>query len=233
MSSSERFRPDLVAGVRTAGPILVGILPFALVTGITAIGAGLTIGEAIGMSLVVFAGASQLAAIDLIGSNAPFLVVVGTAVVINVRMVMYSASLAPYLQACSLRMRGVAAYVLTDQAYAASVAEYETNDGRARLPYYLGIAFSLWVVWQIGTALGAVLGAGVPDALGLEFALPLVFLALLLPAMKDTGTTAAGLVGGAVALAVATVGVPLNLDLPIAAASGVAAGVVVDAWGET
>ena len=81
--------------------------------------------------------------------------------------------------------------------------------------------------------IAAVLGAGVPDALGLEFALPLVFLALLLPAMKDTGTTAAGLVGGAVALAVATVGVPLNLDLPIAAASGVAAGVVVDAWGET
>jgi 4-azaleucine resistance transporter AzlC len=230
MMPSERLHPDLVAGVRTAGPILVGILPFALVTGISAIGAGLTVGEAIGMSLVVFAGASQLAAIDLIGSNAPFLVVVGTAVVINVRMVMYSASLAPYLRGCSLRMRGVAAYALTDQAYAASVAEYETNGKRDRLPYYLGIAFSIWVVWQIGTALGAVLGAGVPDALGLEFALPLVFLALLLPAMKDAGTTAAGLVGGAVALAVVAVGVPLNLDLPIAAASGVAAGVVVDTW---
>lgn len=231
MSSSEWLHRDLVAGVRAAGPILVGILPFALVTGITAISAGLTIGEAVGMSVIVFAGASQLAAIDLIGSNAPFLVVVGTAVVINVRMVMYSASIAPYLRECTLRMRGVAAYVLTDQAYAASVAEYETNDGRSRLPYYLGIAFSLWVVWQIGTALGAVLGAGVPDALGLEFALPLVFLALLLPAMKDAGTTAAGLVGGTVALAVATVGVPLNLDLPIAAASGVAAGLLVDMWG--
>ena len=232
MSSSEWLHRDLVAGVRAAGPILVGILPFALVTGITAISAGLTIGEAVGMSVIVFAGASQLAAIDLIGSNAPFLVVVGTAVVINVRMVMYSASIAPYLRECTLRMRGVAAYVLTDQAYAASVAEYETNDGRSRLPYYLGIAFSLWVVWQIGTALGAVLGAGVPDALGLEFALPLVFLALLLPAMKDAGTTAAGLVGGTVALAVATVGVPLNLDLPIAAASGVAAGLLVDIRGD-
>lgn len=232
MSSSEWLHRDLVAGVRAAGPILVGILPFALVTGITAISAGLTIGEAVGMSVIVFAGASQLAAIDLIGSNAPFLVVVGTAVVINVRMVMYSASLAPYLRECTLRMRGVAAYVLTDQAYAASVAEYETNDGRDRLAYYLGIAFSLWVVWQIGTALGAVLGAGVPDALGLEFALPLVFLALLLPAMKDAGTTAAGLVGGTVALAVATVGVPLNLDLPIAAASGIVAGILVDTWGE-
>ena len=232
MSSSEWLHRDLVAGVRAAGPILVGILPFALVTGITAISAGLTIGEAVGMSVIVFAGASQLAAIDLIGSNAPFLVVVGTAVVINVRMVMYSASLAPYLRECTLRMRGVAAYVLTDQAYAASVAEYETNDGRDRLAYYLGIAFSLWVVWQIGTALGAVLGAGVPDALGLEFALPLVFLALLLPAMKDAGTTAAGLVGGTVALAVATVGVPLNLDLPIAAASGIVAGILADMWGE-
>lgn len=232
MSSSEWLHRDLVAGVRAAGPILVGILPFALVTGITAISAGLTIGEAVGMSVIVFAGASQLAAIDLIGSNAPFLVVVGTAVVINVRMVMYSASLAPYLRECTLRMRGVAAYVLTDQAYAASVAEYETNDGRDRLAYYLGIAFSLWVVWQIGTALGAVLGAGIPDALGLEFALPLVFLALLLPAMKDAGTTAAGLVGGTVALVVATVGVPLNLDLPIAAASGIVAGILVDTWGK-
>ena len=232
MASLERFHPDLVAGVRTAGPILVGILPFALVTGIAAIGAGLTVGEAVGMSVVVFAGASQLAAIDLLGSNAPFLVVVGTAVVINVRMVMYSASIAPYLQACSLRARGLAAYVLTDQAYAAAVAEYETNGDRARLPYYLGVALPIWVVWQLGTALGAALGAGVPDALGLEFALPLVFLALLLPAMKDRGTTAAGLVGGAVALAVATVGVPLNLDLPIAAVSGVAAGVLVDARGK-
>jgi len=228
MALSERVHPDLVAGIRVAGPIVVGIVPFALITGITATGAGLTVPEAVGMSVIVFAGASQLAAIDLIGSDAPFVVVVATAVVINTRMLMYSASIAPHFQAYALRLRGLAAYVLTDQAYAASIAEYRTNDGRDRIRYYMGIAASLWVVWQVGTVAGAALGASVPPALGLEFALPLVFLALLVPAMKDAGTTTAGIVAGTVALAVATIGVPLNLDLPIAAVAGVASGLVVD-----
>ena len=224
----ERLHPDLLAGIRAAGPIVVGIAPFALITGITAVGAGLTVGEIVGMSVIVFAGASQLAAIDLIGSNAPFVVVVATAVVINARMMMYSASIAPYLQAYALRVRGLAAYVLTDQAYAVSVAEYETQDRRDRIRYYLGIALALWVVWQVGTVAGAVLGASVPDVLGLDFALPLVFLALLVPAMKDRGTTTAGVVSGGVVLGVATIGVPLNLDLPIAAVVGVLAGLSVD-----
>ena len=229
MGLRDRLHPDLLAGVRAAGPIVLGIVPFSLITGITAVGAGMTIPEAVGMSVIVFAGASQLAAIDLVGSNAPFLVVVATAVVINGRMLMYSASIAPYFQSFGLRVRGLVAYVLTDQAYAMSVAEYESDGRRDRLRYYLGVALTLWIVWQVGTAVGAVLGAGVPDALGLEFALPLVFLALLVPAMKDRGTTTAALVAGTVALLVATVGVPLNLDLPIAAVAGVVAGAAVDA----
>lgn len=231
MSVRGRLHPDLLAGVRAAGPVVLGVIPFALVAGITAISAGLTVPEAVGMSVLVFAGAAQLAAIDLIGSNAPFAVVVATAVVINVRMLMYSASIAPYFQSFSARLRAILAYVLTDQAYAMSVAEYERNDERSRLWYYTGIGFTLWVVWQIGTLAGAVLGAGVPDALGLDFALPLVFLALLLPAIKDRGTTTAALAAGAVALAATAAGVPLSLDLPLAAVVGVLAGLAVDTWG--
>ena len=222
--------PDLLAGIRVSGPILLGIIPFALVAGISAANAGMTIIEAVGMSVFVFAGASQLAAIDLIDSNAPFVVVVATAVIINVRMLMYSASIAPYFQAFSTRVRALLAYVLTDQAYAMSVAEYERTPDRNRLWYYTGIGFTLWIVWQLGTFVGAVVGAGVPEALGLEFALPLVFLALLVPAMKDRGTTTAAIVAGAVGLGAAVAGVPLSLDLPIAAVSGILAGVTVDAW---
>ncbi|MGM0604357.1 MAG: AzlC family ABC transporter permease [Halobacteriota archaeon] len=229
MALRERLHPDFIAGVRVAVPIILGIIPFALVAGITAVGAGLSILEAVGMSVIVFAGASQLAAIDLIGSNASFVVVVATAVVINVRMMMYSASIAPYFQRFSLRLRSLLAYVLTDQAYAMSVAEYATNDDRHRMWYYFGIGATLWVVWQIGTVVGAVIGAGVPDSLGLDFALPLVFLALLVPAMKDSATTAAAIVAGVVAVAVVTIGVPLNLDLPIAAIAGILAGLGVDA----
>lgn len=231
MTVRERLHPDLLAGIRAAGPIVLGIVPFALVAGITAVGAGMTVAEAVGMSVLVFAGASQLAAIDLIGSNAPFAVVVATAVVINVRMLMYSASIAPYFQPFSTRLRALLAYVLTDQAYAMSIAEYERTDERSRLWYYVGIAATLWVVWQVGTLVGAVVGRGIPASLGLEFALPLVFLALLVPAMKDRATTTAGLLSGGVALGATAIGVPLGLDLPIAALTGILAGLAVDAWG--
>lgn len=218
---------DLVAGVRDVIPLMLGIVPFALVAGIAAVDAGLTLAEAVGLSVIVFAGASQLAAIDLLGANAPLAVVIGTAAVINLRMVMYSASIAPHFADYARRTRAALAYLLTDQAYALSVAEYERNDGRSRWRYYLGAAASLWVVWQIGTVVGVVVGAGVPDAWGLTFAVPLVFLALLVPAMKNRPTTAAGLAGGAVAVVAA--GLPLNLGLLVGAVSGIVVGLLTEA----
>ena len=217
---------DLWAGVRDVSPLMLGIVPFALVAGIAAVDAGLGLAEAVGMSVIVFAGASQLAALDLLGSNAPLAVVVGTAVVINVRMVMYSASIAPYFAEYGRRLRAGLAYVLTDQAYALSVAEFEENSARSRWRYYLGAAASLWVVWQIGTVVGVVVGAGVPDAWGLTFAVPLVFLALLVPAMKDRPTTAAGVAAGAVAVVAA--GLPLNLGLLVGAVTGIAVGLATE-----
>ena len=220
---------DLLAGVRDVSPLLLGIAPFALVAGIAAVDAGLGLAEAVGMSVIVFAGASQLAALELLGENAPLAVVVGTAVVINLRMLMYSASIAPHFAEYGRRLRAGLAYLLTDQAYALSVAEFDEDPDRSRWCYYLGAAASLWVVWQIGTVAGVVLGAGVPDAWGLTFAVPLVFLALLVPAMKDRPTTVAGVAGGAVAVVAA--GLPLNLGLLVGALSGVAAGLVTEVTG--
>jgi len=218
---------DLWAGVRDVSPLMLGIVPFALVAGIAAVDAGLGLAEAVGMSVIVFAGASQLAALELLGSNAPLAVVIGTAAVINLRMVMYSASIAPYFADYGRRLRAGLAYVLTDQAYALSIAEYEENPERSRWRYYLGAAASLWVVWQIGTVAGVVVGAGVPEAWGLTFAVPLVFLALLVPAMKDRPTTAAGVSAGAVAVVAA--GLPLNLGLLVGAITGVAVGLATGA----
>jgi len=218
---------DLLAGVRDVSPLMLGIVPFALVAGIATVDAGLGLGEAVGLSVIVFAGASQLAALDLIGAGAPLAVVVGTAVVINLRMVMYSASIAPHFARYARGVRAALAYFLTDQAYALSVAEFGTNDDRSRALYYLGAAVSLWIVWQIGTVVGVVVGAGVPDAWGLTFAVPLVFLALLVPAMKDRPTTAAGVTGGAVAVVAA--GLPLNLGLLVGAVTGIVVGLLTEA----
>lgn len=224
------FDSDVWAGVRDVSPLLLGIAPFALVAGIAAVNAGLGLAEAVGMSVIVFAGASQLAAIELIGANAPLAVVIGTAVVINVRMVMYSASIAPHFADYGRKLRAGLAYVLTDQAYALSVAEFEANPERSRWRYYVGAAAALWVVWQVGTVVGVVVGAGVPDAWGLTFAVPLVFLALLVPTMKDRPTTAAGVGGGAIAVAAA--GLPLNLGLLVGAVSGIVVGLLTEVFGE-
>ncbi|WP_418279998.1 AzlC family ABC transporter permease [Halorubrum sp. DTA98] len=217
---------DFRAGVRDASPLLLGIAPFALVAGIASVEAGLTLTQAVGMSVIVFAGASQLAALDLIGGNAPLAVVVGTAVVINLRMLMYSASIATHFARYRRRTRAALAYLLTDQAYALSVAEFADDERRDRRWYYVGAGGAIWAVWVVGTVVGVVVGTGVPESLGLTFAIPLVFLALLVPAMKDRPTTAAAAVGGAVTVAVA--GLPYNLALPIGASVGVVAGLIAE-----
>ncbi|WP_430503920.1 AzlC family ABC transporter permease [Haloparvum sp. PAK95] len=219
---------DLRDGIRDALPLHLGIVPFALVAGIAAIDAGLTPVQALGTSVVVFAGASQLAALELIGENAPLVVIVGTAVVINLRMLMYSASIAPYFAKYRQRTRAVLAYLLTDQAYALSIAEYRNAEtDREPWRYYFGIAASLWVVWVIGTVAGIGLGAGIPDSWGLSFAVPLVFVAILVPAMKGRPQTVAAIVGGGVALLAASL--PLNLGLLAGAVAGILAGTLWEA----
>ncbi|MFB6224168.1 MAG: AzlC family ABC transporter permease [Haloarcula sp.] len=213
-------------GVRDVAPLLLGIVPFGLVAGIAAVNAGVGLPGAVGLSVVVFAGASQLAMLELLGQNAPLSVVVATAVVINLRLLMYSASIAPYFRTFTDRWKAVLAYVLTDQAYALSVASYRSDRETDRKWYYLGVAVTLWVVWQVATVAGALLGTGVPDAWGLEFAIPLVFLAILVPAIEDRSTGVAAVVGGTVAVVGA--GFPLNLGLLVASGVGITAGVLTE-----
>lgn len=218
-------RADFLEGVRTVAPVLLGVVPFGLVAGATAVDAGLTLAQAVGLSVVVFAGASQLAAIDLLGSGSPLPVVVATILVINLRMTMYSASIAPHLQSVAARVRGLLAYLLTDQAYALSVTRFR-GGGVSKPAFYLGTAVPLWVVWQICTVAGVVVGANVPPWLPLGFAVPLTFLALLVPAMEDAPSVVAAVVGGGVATLGA--GIPFELGLMVGATLGVLSGFVFE-----
>jgi predicted branched-subunit amino acid permease len=228
------------AGVRASLPLLVGIVPFGLVAGVAAVDAGLSPAAALGMSVVIFAGAAQLAVVDLLRSDTSLAVVVLTGVVINLRMLMYSASIAPYFQRYRSRWKAVLAYFLTDQAYAVAIARYQDGDDEetdgggdesegvagTRDRFYLGVAATIWAVWVVSTAVGVGLGRGLPDAWGLEFAVPLVFLALLVPRIEDGPTAAAGVGAGVVALGGS--GLPYELGLPLAALVGVAVGLAVE-----
>lgn len=213
-------------------PIVAGIIPFGLVAGAAAVDAGLGIEGGMALSLLVFAGASQLAAIDLLARDAPLLIVLLTVGVINLRMAMYSASLAPRLADVPLLRRLAAAYFLVDQAYALTIMRIDRDPSRPhRLAYFFGVAAPLWVNWQIMTGIGAAVGSTIPDWLPLEATIPLVFLAMLVPAITDRATLAAAVVSGSVATL--AVGLPNNTGLLVGAFSGIAAGTLVALRGAT
>jgi predicted branched-subunit amino acid permease len=213
-------------GVRDVVPVMVGIIPFALVAGAAPVAAGLGIEGALTLSTVVFAGASQLATIDLLARDAPLLVIVLTVAVINLRFSMYSAALAPLFSDESRPRRLLASYLLVDQPFALTVARSQRPVAADHhLAYYLGNCIPLWVDWVLMTAVGGLVGATIPDWLPLSATIPLVFLALLVPAMTDRPTIAAGVVSGV--LATLFDGLPFNLGLLVGAASGIAAGTAV------
>lgn len=212
-------------GVRAILPILLGIVPFALIAGIGAANAGLTAAEGMGMSGILFAGAAQLVVLQLYVENTPALVVIFTAFIVNLRFMIYSASLAPHLKKASTVAKSVLAYMLTDQAYAVSIMEFDQNAEREHKAwFYFGTAFTIWVVWQACNALGIFLGAAVPAAWGLDFAIPLTFLALLVPALKDRPAIWAALSAGFIATVFFNL--RFNFGLPLAVFSGIAVGML-------
>jgi 4-azaleucine resistance transporter AzlC len=215
------------AGVRAEFPLLVGVFPFGLIYGALALGAGLSPAAAQMMSSIVFAGSSQFVAAQLIHEAAPGVVIVLTIAVVNLRHMLYSASMAPYLKDLSMRWKVLLAYLLTDEAYAATIIHYEEQ--RLTLVshwFFLGAGLSLWVTWQVSTAAGIFLGAAIPAAWPLDFALPLTFIAMVTPMLKDRPVAAAAISAGVVALL--AYGLPYKLGLILAALVGILIGTLLE-----
>lgn len=228
MSQPERDeRSAFIDGVSGVLPLLVGVVPFGLIFGVTAAGSDVGGGLGYATSLIIFAGAAQLATVQLITDGAAAAVVIATALVINARHFMYSAALAPHFRELSPADRLLMPYVLTDQAFAVSISRYEAAlDPAYKRWFYVGAGMGLWTTWQLTTLIGVVLGATVPESWSLDFAIPLVFLALLVPTLRDRPSVVAAVVGGTVA--VVANGVEYNLGLIIGALSGIAAGVIAE-----
>jgi predicted branched-subunit amino acid permease len=146
------------------------------------------------MSIIIFAGTSPLATLELFGQHAPIVIIVLTGLI-------YSASLAPHFKGLSVLWKGPLAYLLADQAYAVSIVSYNKglNKGVQHW-YFLGAALTVRVVWLCGTAAGAFLGAQIPASWSLDFTIPLSFLSLLLPSIKDKPSVIAAISAGTIAL---------------------------------
>ncbi len=222
-------RQDWIDGARAMLPLLPGAVPFGMIAGVVASNAGLDALAGIGQSIVVFAGAAQLASTQLIADAAPVFVVILTGLVINLRFAMYSAALAGHLSALPRWRRWLAAYLMTDQSYALSVLRYTARPQMslaAKFAFYMGGAIPMWTVWLAATAAGYFLGNRIPASWSLDFFVPLSFLALIVPSIADRANAAAALTGGAAAIIAWSL--PFNLGLFLAALAGIAAGYAVE-----
>ena len=225
---------DLRAGAAAVAPMMVGVVPFGLVAGATPAQHKLGAAAAIGFSTIVFAGASQLAAMDVLIRGGSAAVAIAAAWTINLRMLLYSASLAPFLAGEPRRRRLLVAYLLTDQAYAVSITRWAgaepDADPHNMVAYYLGAGVFLWGVWQVSTIVGALAGAALPKDLPLDFAIPLVFLVLLVPAITTRPAAVAALAGGIAAVLAAELGAG-NAYIIVGAATGIVAGALAEGRG--
>ena len=210
-------------GVRAELPLLIGVFPFGMIYGALALNAGLSTFASQMMSSIVFAGSSQFVTAQLVHDSAPGFVIVLTIAVINLRHMLYSASLAPYLKDLSFKWKALLSYLLTDEAYAPGILKYE-KEGITHFSHWflLGAGFSLWFIWQVSTALGIFIGAEMPKDWPLDFALPLTFIAMVVPILKKRPLIAAALSAGVVALL--AFHLPFKLGLILAALIGITVG---------
>jgi 4-azaleucine resistance transporter AzlC len=223
-------RSEFLAGVSAELPLLLGVMPFGMIYGALALGAGVPAGTAQAMSAVVFAGSAQFVIAQLVSLSAPAGVIILTAFIVNVRHALYSASVAEHVRPLPWRWKALLAYLLTDEAYAVTITRYVRGEpGPFRHWFFLGAGLMLWSSWQLSTAAGIFLGAQIPASWSLDFTLALTFIALVVPALKDRASVAAALTAGAVA--VAGSGLPYKLGLVAAALTGMAVGIGME-WAQ-
>jgi len=223
-SSTDRTRAnEFFDGVYSELPLLLGILPFGMIYGFMALQAGLPPMMAQGMSSIVFAGASQLMITQLIANGTPTLIIILTAFVVNLRHALYSASMAPHFKNLSPLWKLLLGYLLTDEAYGVGITRYfQPSDEPFKHWFVFGAGFTLWAGWQISSACGIFLGAQISPTWSLDFAIPLVFIALLVPMLKDRAGLVAAAAGGVIS--VLAFGLPYKLGIIVAAIIGIMAG---------
>lgn len=227
--TSTTSKSAFLDGFRDGLPFLVVGIPFALLFGLVAAEAGLSVAQTMAFSVLVIAGASQFTAVQLMNEAVPVWVVLAASLAVNLRMAMYSASLQPYLGAASLPQRALIAYLNVDASYALSIQKYERVPGMSvgpRVGYFVGTISLMFPLWYICTYLGAVSGDAIPEGLALDFAMPILFLALVGPMLKTLAHLAAAVTSVVCALMLAFL--PSGTGLLLAAFAAMAVGAEIE-----
>lgn len=224
-------RSAFVRGVRVVVPALIATGAWGLVTGVAMVKAGLTTLQALGMTLLVYAGSAQLAALPLLMSSAPLSVILLTATVVNLRFVIFSAALQPYFGHFPVLRRALLGYIATDVGFAMFLSRYGDAPAGERgspeqLWFFLGMATAIWFAWQSMSVLGIALAAQIPESWGLDFAAILGLIAMTVPMIAGRAAITGAVTAGVVAVLAA--GLPLKLGLVAAVVCGIAAAMAAE-----
>ena len=219
--------PEFANGARDMVGVSMGIAAWGLVTGVAMAKSGLPVPLAVLMSLLVFAGSAQLAALPLLVGGAPMWMVWAIALCVNLRFVIFSAQWRPYFAPFSRWQRMALGYLTADLNYVVFMARFpEPKPSPEQIPYFLGGVAVNWPSWQLPTLAGLMLADSIPTQWGFGFAGILALLGLMYSLLTDRASVVAGVV--AAAAAVATVALPLKLNVVVAIAAAVAAGLLMD-----
>ncbi|RPE66263.1 putative branched-subunit amino acid permease [Pacificibacter maritimus] len=226
-------RHPFFQGALDAAPFVIVLAPFGFLFGLVASEAGLNILQVLSFSILVLAGAAQLTAIQLLTEEAPTVIVIVSALAVNLRMGMYSAALAPHMGDAPLLRRAMAAYLLFDQPYALSSVAFEKHPDTPvvdKFQYFFGAGAPIAFLWYLTSLSGAVLGDKIPSNIGIDFALPITFLAVVAPMLKSSAHVASALTASIAALIFNFM--PFGTGLLVAAFLALIVGATVEVWAE-
>ena len=213
-------------GIIDVSPLMIPVVPFGLIFGVLAIDIGFTPLETMGMSLIVFGGASQIVLLQLFSGGASSLVIISSVGAVNSRHLLYGAVVSEHLSDLKLIWKIIISYFLIDQAFAISNEYLKRNENKNRYFHLVGAGATCWVIWQSTTFLGIILGASIPEKLGLSFAVPLTFLALLVNDFRKFINLIVIIISGLVA----TLGynyIPFKAYIIIAALAGLISAIIL------
>lgn len=214
-------------GIVDALPLYVPAMPFALVIGLAIVESGIHPFAGWSGSWLIFGGAAQLTVVSLLGTGAAAFAVVTAGLVIQARHLMYSAAMAPTFQKQPTWFRWLGPYFLIDQIFALTVIETDQEPETFRT-YYMAAAVTMWTLWQVTTAAGLALGPVVPEEWNLEFAVPLLFIGLLVMGIDRASKLVAALIAAGVTYLFASL--PNRTGLLVGAVVGIAAGTLAERW---
>ena len=215
---SNRFKIFL-KGITDVSPLMIPVFPFGIIFGVLAIDLGLTPITTIAMSIIIFGGASQIIFLQLFSAGASSLIILGSVGAVNSRHLLYGAVLSEHMSDFKMTWKIIISYFLVDQAFAVTNSYLKKSKDKDRAFHSFGAGATCWVVWQITTIIGIFLGSIIPEKLGLSFAVPLTFLALIVDDLRKLTNVIVIIISGSIA----TFGyeiIPFKAYVIVAAISG-------------